>query len=94
MGGEYRVDLDVETVITAAAASDRLEDTTDYVRLCRVVQEVVEERSFALLEALAEAIAEAVLAVPGVDRVRLRVTKPARLPVQSQGFAVEVCRPR
>ncbi|MGH7608580.1 MAG: dihydroneopterin aldolase [Candidatus Dormibacteria bacterium] len=92
-GGEYTVDLLLETDTTRAAASDRLEDAVDYVQLCQVVQTIVESREFHLLESLAAALAAGLLAIPGVARVRIRVTKPPRLPCQTEGFAVEISRP-
>ncbi|MGA2872766.1 MAG: dihydroneopterin aldolase [Candidatus Dormibacteria bacterium] len=92
-GGEFTVDLDVETDTAAAGRSDDLRDTVNYVDLHEVVRGLVEEREFHLLETLAARIAEELLRIPGVERVHLRVGKSPQLPGQSTGFAVEITRP-
>ncbi len=91
--GEIRVDLEAETDLGRAGASDDLLDTVDYVEVYELVRQAVEEEEFQLLEALATRIADRVLAIPRVTRVRLRVAKQPRLPGQRQGFAVEIVRP-
>jgi 7,8-dihydroneopterin aldolase/epimerase/oxygenase len=93
-GGEFTVDLEVEADISRAEASDDVADTVNYVDLYHVVRSVVEEEEFHLLEAMASRIAGAVLEVPLVTRVKVRVTKSPRLPAQTAGFAVEIFRPR
>jgi dihydroneopterin aldolase len=64
----------------------------DYVRVHDLVKGIVEGRRFALLEALAEAIAGAVLALPGVESVRVKVAKRPPLDSDFQRFAVEIER--
>jgi dihydroneopterin aldolase len=58
-----------------AERSDRLADAVDYDRLYQTVREVVEGRSFHLLEALAATTAEAVIERFAVRRVRVRIAK-------------------
>ncbi|MGH7643672.1 MAG: dihydroneopterin aldolase [Candidatus Dormibacteria bacterium] len=91
-GGEYTVDLEVVADLVRAQATDEVADTVNYVDLYEAVREVVEEKQFHLVEAMASQIAAAVVKLPKVKRVRLRVTKPPRLPGQTVGFAVEVVR--
>lgn len=92
-GGVFTVDLDVEGEVDRSWDSDDVEDTVNYVDLYQVVRTIVEDEEFHLLEALAARIAEALLRLPRVQRVHLRVSKPPRLPGQTQGFAVEIIRP-
>lgn len=75
----FEVDLVLHADLSAAAASDALADTVDYGALHGLVTEIVTERSFDLIEALAGTIADAVLAATDarlVDAVEVRVRKP------------------
>jgi dihydroneopterin aldolase len=92
LGGKITVDLRVQTSVDAAAKTDRLDRTVDYVRVHAVVKGVVEGRRFALLETLADAIARAVLRLPGVEGVTVRVGKHPPLPEHFETFAVEIER--
>ena len=78
--------FDVRLEVSDAALSDRIEDAVDYREVARCVQEVSDDRRFALLEALAAAAADAIVARFPVERVRVRVRKPA---VRPAGLAVE-----
>lgn len=78
----FEVDLDVETPLAAAGASDDLADTVDYGRLVADVAAVVGGERFGLLERLAERIAEVVLADGRVTGVTVAVRK-LRPPVPS-----------
>lgn len=92
-GGLFVVDLEVETDTARSASSDDVADTVNYVDIHEVARRVVEDGEFHLLEALAAQLADAVLELPRVTRVHLRVTKPPRLAGQAIGFAVEIVRP-
>jgi len=72
----FEVDLVLRLDLAHPAATDELADTIDYSTLFALVREIVEERSFHLIEALAAAIAEAALAAHPVDDVEVRVRKP------------------
>ena len=74
-GQRLEVDLELEPADDRAERSDRLADAVDYDLLNRTVREVVEGRSFHLLEALAAATAEIVLERFAVRRVRVRIAK-------------------
>jgi len=93
LGSHFTVDLEVTAEIGRAAASDRLEDGVDYSKLYEVARQLTEENQFHLLETLASRIAAAVLAMPQVRTVLVRVTKEPRRPAQTVGFAVELRRP-
>ncbi len=74
-GQRLEVDLELEPTDARAETSDRLGDAVDYDRLYRTVREVVEGRSFHLLETLAASTAETVLERFAVRRVRVRIAK-------------------
>ncbi len=92
LGGEVFVDLRVRTRIAAAAQSDRLNKAIDYVGVHDLIKGIAERRRFALLETLAETIAQAVLKLPDVESVRVRVGKHPPLPGRFGIFAVEIER--
>lgn len=83
------VDVVLRLDLSRPAASDDLADTVDYAAVFVLVRQVVEGRSFHLLEALAGAIAEAVLATFRVDEVETRVRKP-KAPLPGAFDTVEV----
>ncbi len=73
------IELDVELSLDLrpAGTSDDLARTVDYGAVFEICRAQVEQRSYHLLEALAEAIAAEILARFGaVERVVLRVQKP------------------
>jgi|SRR5271166_5313170 len=71
----FEVDLEVEAELGDAALDDDLEKTVDYWLVVETAMEIVAERSYRLLEALAGAIASGVLEIPGVDAVTVTVRK-------------------
>ncbi len=90
LGSHFVVDLDLTTDFWAAARSDQLSDTISYPDVYELVRRLTEETEFHLLEALAARIASAAMDLPAVLSVRVRVTKQPRLPLQTEGFAVEL----
>ncbi len=74
-GQRLEVDLELEPLDDRAERSDRLGDAVDYDGIYRLVREIVEGKSFHLLESLAAATAEEVLARFAVRRVRVRIAK-------------------
>jgi dihydroneopterin aldolase len=72
----FEVDVILFRDLSAAAASDELADTIDYSSVFTQVGEVVEGRSYRLIEALAGAIADALLAAHPIDDIEVRVRKP------------------
>lgn len=69
----FVVDLSVEVEVGA----DAIGATSDYRELVRTVRAVVAQRSFDLLETIAQAVADAVAGAPGVVRASATVHKPA-----------------
>lgn len=85
----FEVDLRLEVDLTAAAATDRLEDTVDYGPLTEAVARTVEDESYRLLERLADRIAGLCLTLDGVRSVEVSVRK-LRPPVPVQVASVGV----
>ena len=89
------IDLDMAADIKRAAATDRIEDTLDYAKVYRLVQEVVEGSQYRLLEALATAVADRILAEITPDAVLVRIKKPsAPVPGHFDYMGVEILRQR
>jgi dihydroneopterin aldolase len=91
--GQYFL-FDIELDVGDRGSSDRLEDAVDYSAVARVVREVSDGRTYALLEALAGAVADELERRFALRRVRVRVTKPEVRPGGLEGTAgVIVSRP-
>ncbi len=73
------IELDVELFLDLAVAgmTDELAATVDYGPVIELCRDLVERRSFRLLEAIAEAVAKAVLRGTAAEGVVVRVRKPA-----------------
>ena len=69
---EIVVDLDLEVEV----AEDAIDATADYRGVTEIVRAVVRERSFDLIEVMAQAIADEVLALNHVRSVTALVHKP------------------
>jgi dihydroneopterin aldolase len=79
----FEVDLSLAVDLSAASASDALEDTVDYGAVVDVAAGVVANERFALLERLAGRIADAVLGLDErIASIEVTVTK-LRPPVPS-----------
>jgi dihydroneopterin aldolase len=85
----FEIDITMDADLGAAGRTDDLGATIDYSEVISSVAEIVESRSYALLEALAAAIADDVLARPGVDAVTVEVRK-LRPPVAAHVGSVGV----
>lgn len=86
------VDIALDVDCAPAAASDQLADAVGYVRVYRAIEATVTQRSFALLEALADACLSVVLEDPRIERATIRVRKPRRLDGATP--EIELTRPR
>jgi dihydroneopterin aldolase len=71
----FEVDLDIETDLSRAGRSDDLADTIDYGALTAAAEAVISRQVHVLLEHVAHQIATVLLAVDGVDGVRVTVRK-------------------
>ncbi|MGO9965569.1 MAG: dihydroneopterin aldolase [Acidimicrobiales bacterium] len=71
----FEIDLEVEADFTTAAEDDDLAKTVDYSLVVEKATEIVGQRQFRLLEALAGAIASGILELPAVQAVTVTVRK-------------------
>ena len=92
LGQAFTADLEVTLDTATAAASDRIGDTVSYPVLEKTAREILEGKPANLLETVAERIASAVLKLPGISRVTVRLSKRPPLP-NLDTFTVEITRP-
>jgi 7,8-dihydroneopterin aldolase/epimerase/oxygenase len=93
LGQWFEVDLRISVDLSIAGQSDRIEDTLDYRGIIAAVKEIISTSKFALIEKLADTIITRVLAEDRVDRVELKLYKPAA-PIPDFGgkIAIELTR--
>jgi dihydroneopterin aldolase len=92
LGQTFAADLEVVLDTERAAASDSIHDTVSYPRLEEAARKILEGEPANLLETVAERIATAILKLPAVIEVTVRVSKRPPLP-NLEEFAVEITRP-
>ncbi len=91
----FAVDVEIVGDLEAAGRADDLVRTVDYGAVFGTCRDVVEGRSFRLIEALAEALAEEILATYAAGTVVVRVRKLQPPIVGTLAWAgVEVVRTR
>jgi dihydroneopterin aldolase len=69
------LDLEMESDVRRAAASDSIDDTLDYKKVSKRLLAFVGESQFQLVETLAERVAEIIVSEFGVPWVRVRLNK-------------------
>jgi len=74
-GRRYEVDCEIETDISKAAATDNLDDATNYVKVYDIVEHFLKEHRFNLLETLAEKLRIEILKLTAARKVTIRVRK-------------------
>jgi dihydroneopterin aldolase len=74
-GQRLEVDLELLPSSDASETSDKLADTIDYDLLYQLVREVVEGKSYHLLEALARTTADTILERFPIRRATVRIAK-------------------
>lgn len=91
----FIVDLELLLDLAPAGQADDLELTVDYSLVYALVKKIVEEKSFNLIEALADNIASEILDRFPVESVGVTVYKP-QAPVEGKFdyFAVSIQRDR
>ncbi|HEX8806585.1 MAG TPA: dihydroneopterin aldolase [Candidatus Aquilonibacter sp.] len=75
----FRINLELQLDLSQAAASDDLHDTINYAAVHRRIVEIVETRSYALLERLAAAILDEVVTDERIRSADISVAKPGIL---------------
>lgn len=96
LGQRFYVDLELELNLQAAGLNDDLTRTVNYAEVYETVKNIVETKSFKLIEALAEHIASSVLdTYTIINAVTVKVTKPhPPFDIHFQGVTVELRRTR
>jgi 7,8-dihydroneopterin aldolase/epimerase/oxygenase len=74
-GRRYEVDCELAVDLAEPGKTDDLTDTIDYAAVYDLVADIVQNRSFSLLEGLAGKIASELLAAFPVIEVKIRVRK-------------------
>lgn len=92
---KFLIDLDLTIDLSAAAATDRLEDTVDYGELSQRTHDYVASNSYDLIEKLAHGIADLAMGYAKVEAVEVTVHKPdAPMEVPFADVSVTVSRER
>ncbi|HET7202479.1 MAG TPA: dihydroneopterin aldolase [Steroidobacteraceae bacterium] len=87
------IDLEMAADIRQAAASDRIEDTLDYKKVSKRLQQFVEQSQFQLVETLTDRIAQIVITEFHVPAVKVRLNKQGALRgSRDVGIMIERCR--
>lgn len=95
LGQRFYVDLELMLDLSASAETDDLNRTVDYAKVYEAVRELVEGRTYRLIETLAESIAQALLSAFPVEEVWVCVTKPdPPIPGHYDAVGVEIRRKR
>jgi len=89
LGGKIEVDVEMEFDMTRVITSDHLADTIDYEKVYQLVQEVVTQSKFFLIEALAGKIIREIFNHHAVESARVRIRKP-NAPIKGVLDTVEV----
>jgi dihydroneopterin aldolase len=76
IGQRFLVDLELGTYLEHSGRLDDLSESIDYTEVYGLVEKIVTEERFNLIEALAERIAQAVLGRYSLEEVMVRVKKP------------------
>lgn len=76
LGQRFEVDVELVTSLSVPGQTDDLEESINYVDVYTLVQDIVQERTYNLIEAIAENIAGEILSAYSVDEVVVRVRKP------------------
>ena len=92
LGQKFEVDVEIYGNFRGFAHNNTPQ-TVDYPRVCKIVEQVVTEERFGLVEALADRIADVLQSKLGLSKLLVRVRKPnPPVPVNFDGVEVEVRR--
>jgi dihydroneopterin aldolase len=92
-GRRFEVDCELEADIAPPGRTDLLKDTVDYEAVYKKIKEIVEGRTFSLVESLAVHLADEILKEFPVFRVTLRVRKRTPpIPGNIDHIEIEVSR--
>ena len=89
---EFLLDIEARFDTRAAAESDAIDDTLDYVRFRDIAESVIKGESHYLIERVADRIAARILEDLRIQQVSVTIRKPAVLPSGVPGITVERSR--
>ncbi len=89
LGGRFEVDVEMQLSLAKACNSDELNDTVNYEKIYKTVNDCVSKDKFYLIEALANSIAKDILINYPINSILVRVRKP-HAPVKGVLDTVEV----
>jgi dihydroneopterin aldolase len=93
LGQRFEVDVDLIGDFARAGRDDDLEQSINYADVYKIVEDVVTQRRFKLVEALAEHLAEAIGSSHAPISLVVRVRKPhPPVPGDFDGIEVEIQR--
>lgn len=85
---EFVLDISATFDARVSAASDKIEDTVDYVRFRNIARDVIENSTHYLIEKIATLIADAILEDARISEVTISIRKPAVLPSGVPGISI------
>jgi dihydroneopterin aldolase len=96
LGQRFVVDLEIELDLSKAGSNDNLEDSVNYGELYAICKEIVEGKTFKLVESIAEHIASEILRKYNqIHFCTIKVYKPdPPIPGHYKSVAVEIKRGR
>lgn len=74
-GRRYEVDCELILDLTQPGESDRLVDTVNYAQVYQTIEDIMNNKRYALIEAIAEDIAQQILNDTRTEEVIVRVRK-------------------
>ncbi len=92
VGNRFLVDLELKTNLSAAAASDQLEDAVNYQEAYKLIKHEMRITKSSLLENIAKRILDALFReMKGIDKATVKIRKmhpPMGGPIQSVGVSM------
>jgi dihydroneopterin aldolase len=92
VGNRFLVDLELETNLETAAASDKLEDALNYQQAYQIIKDEMRRKKSNLLENIGKRILDALYdQMTGIEKATLRIRKmhpPLGGPVRSVGITM------
>ena len=84
------LDIEIAMPHSNSCQTDEIEDTIDYGAVVARIRQTLSERSFKLVEALAEHLCQIILNEFGAPWVKIKVAKPGILPgLKALGVVIE-----
>ncbi|MCT4593780.1 MAG: dihydroneopterin aldolase [Anaeromicrobium sp.] len=96
LGQKFFVDVEIYADLKKAGESDRVKDTVHYGEVYGLIKDIVEKKTFNLIESLAENISKEILTnFPKVMEIDVTIRKPeAPVPGIYDYFGVQIRRKR